>query len=246
MKEGSLKPVLERLLELQKLDVRQMQIDSLKGDLPNLVRQLNQELERSEQAFAEQSEKLHVYEKERGILEMDIKALEGKQKIYQAQLYQVKNNREYDAVTHEIESVKTDVVKKENQLLEMLDTIENTKKSASLFKEESDKLKSQFANKKSELEGRLEKTKKEEEALKHERQKLVAQLEPKIVSSYERIRNAKGGFGVVPVVNNACGGCHKMLPPQRLLEIREMNRMTICETCGRMIVWDVKVSETDS
>jgi predicted nucleic acid-binding Zn-ribbon protein len=246
MKEDSLKQVLEKLLELQKLDIRQMQIESLKGGLPNLVKQLNQEMERTEQSFAEQSEKLHMYEKERGILEMDIKAMEGKQKIYQTQLYQVKNNREYDAVTNEIEAVKTDIVKKENHLLELLDTIENTKKSVTMFKEESDKLKSQFGIKKTELENRLEKTKAEEEALRHERQKLVSQLNPKTVSSYERIRNAKGGFGVVQVVNNACGGCHKMLPPQRLLEIREMNRITVCETCGRMIVWVEKAPETDS
>lgn len=241
-----MKPVLEKLLELQRLDIRQMQIESLKGGLPNLVRQLNQEMERTEQSLAEQSGKLHAYEKERGILDMDIKAMEGKQKIYQTQLYQVKNNREYDAVTNEIESIKADIVKKENQMLELLDTIENTKKSVATFKEESEKLKSQFDVKKNELEGRLEKTEKEEEALKHERQKLVSQLNPKTVSSYERIRNAKGGYGVVLVVNNACGGCHKMLPPQRLLEIREMNRIIVCETCGRMIVWDEKLAEMDS
>jgi uncharacterized protein len=238
-----LKEVLKKLIELQKLDVRQMQIDSLKGDLPNQVKRLRQELEKTEHSCQEQSEKLQACEKEHGILEMDIKAMEGKQKIYQTQLFQVKNNREYDAVTNEIESVKADIVKKENHLLELIETIENMKKSVVSMKEEEEKLKNQFEHKKNELESRLEKTKKEEEALKGERQKLSSQFDAKLLSSYERIRNAKNGLGVVPVLNNACGGCHKMLPPQKLLEIREMNRIYLCETCGRMIVWDEKISE---
>jgi len=237
------KPVLERLLTLQRLDMRQMQIENLKGDLPNLVRQLNQEMATAEQSLIEQSEKLIAYEREHGILEMDIKALDGKQKMYQIQLFQVKNNREYDAVTNEIEAVKTETVKKENHVLELLDIIKNTQNSMAQLKEETERLRSQFDSKKAELENRLEKTKKEEEALRLERQKLVAQLDPKTVANYERIRKAKGGLGVVSVVNNACGGCHKMLPPQKLLEIREMNRLYHCETCGRIIVWDESLTE---
>lgn len=237
-----MKQVLEQLIELQRLDMRQMQIESLKGDLPNQVIRLNQELDQSEQTYVNQNEKLRAYEKELGILEMDIKALEGKQKIYQTQLFQVKNNREYDAVTSEIESVKAEMVKKENQQLELMETIENAKKAVVSLQQESEKLKNQFKSKKIELEGRLEKTQKEEDALQAERKNLSVKITPKLLSSYERIRNAKNGLGVVPVVDNACGGCHKMLPPQKLLEIREMNRIFFCETCGRMIVWDEKVS----
>jgi len=238
-----LKQVLVKLMELQKLDIRQMQIESLKGDLPNQVKRLNQELEKAEQAHLEQSDKLRAYEKEHAILEMDIKVLEGKQKIYQTQLFQVKNNREYDAVTSEIESVKAEIVKKENRLLEVYETIDNTKKLLAMSKEEANKLKNQFDSKKTELESKLEKSKKEEETLLEERKSLAIQLEPKLLATYERIRSAKNGFGVVPVVNNACGGCHKMLPPQKLMEIREMNRIYVCETCGRIIVWDEKISE---
>lgn len=238
-----MKQVLERLMELQRLDLRQMQLENLKGDLPNQVKRLQAEMNKAQQAAQEQSDKLRAYEKERGMLEMDIKALEGRQKIYQNQLFQVKNNREYDAVTMEIESTKADIVRKENHMLEVMEAIDTTRKSAQVLKEEVEKLKGQFENKKAELEGRLEKTKKDEENLKADRIKLTAQIDIKLLSAYERIRNAKSGLGLVTVVHNACGGCHKRLPPQKVLEIREMDRLYFCDTCGRMLVWDEKISE---
>ena len=86
-------------------------------------------------------------------------------------------------------------------------------------------------------------TEKDEAALQDRRGKIVRKITPRILSSYERIRKAKNGTAVAPVIRNACGGCFKSLPPQRILEIRQMDRMYLCEVCGRILVWDEKVAE---
>lgn len=234
--------VLKQLIELQRFDSQLTQLESLRGDLPNQVSRLNQELEEAEKSLDEKEEKLRVYKKERGITEMEIKALEGKQKKYQTQLFEVKTNREYDAVTHEIETVKSNIGKKETHLLELIEFEEETEKSLEVIREEIEKLRGRLDGRSVELKKRLLKTEKNEIALKDKRGKILHKMEPRLVATYERIRGAKNGLAVVPVVRNACGGCFKTLPPQRILEIREMNRLHLCEVCGRILVWDEDTS----
>lgn len=234
--------VLEQLIELQRFDSQLTQLENLRGDLPNQVSRLHQELEEAEKSLNEKEEKLRVYNRERGIIEMEIKALEGKQKKYQTQLFEVKTNREYDAVTHEIESVKSNIGKKENRLLELIEFEEETQNSLEVIREEIEKLRGRLDGRSVELKKRLSKTEKNEIALKDKRGKILHKLEPRLVATYERIRRAKNGLAVVPVIRNACGGCFKTLPPQKILEIREMDRLYLCEVCGRILVWDEDVS----
>lgn len=234
--------ILKQLIELQGFDSQLTQLESLRGDLPNRVSRLNRELEEAEKSLDENEEKLRVYNKERGITEMEIKALEGKKKKYQNQLFEVKTNREYDAVTHEIETVKSNIGKKENHLLELIEFEEETQQTLEVIREEIEKLKDNLDRSSVELKKRLSKTEKNEIALKDKRGKILHRLEPRLIATYERIRRAKNGLAVVPVVRNACGGCFKTLPPQRILEIREMNRLYLCEVCGRILVWDEESS----
>jgi predicted nucleic acid-binding Zn-ribbon protein len=242
IKEGFLQQILNNLMVLQRLDSQRAQLESLRGDLPQQVNRLKNEIEEIEQSIKNTQEKLRSYEKERGITEMEIKALEGKKKKYQAQLFQVKNNREYDAVTFEIEAVNAEVEKKENRILEILDMEEELKKSLETDKEEFNKLNGRLENVSKELKGQIAKTEKDEVLLTHEREKVVHKLESRYLASYERIRKAKNGLAVVPVVRGACGGCFKSLPPQKILEIRQMNRLYLCEVCGRILIWDDKES----
>ena len=89
----------------------------------------------------------------------------------------------------------------------------------------------------------MEETEKDEARLRDLRDKVVRKLEPRILANYERIKKAKNNVAVVSVIGNACGGCFKTLPPQRILEIRAMNRIYLCEVCGRILTWDEEKSE---
>ena len=235
--------VLEYLVEIQKLDTRLSELESLRGDLPQRVDRLKQDLEEAEKEFVENKEKLKTCQKEQGIAELEVKALAGKKKKYQDQLYQVKNNREYDAVTHELENIKTSVEQKENCILELMDLETATKEYLETATVKIQELKEGLKRSAGELKMRLAETEKEETALNHEREKVLRKLDTRHLSMYERIRKAKNGFAVVSVVRNACGGCYNSLPPQRMLEIRQMNRLFLCEVCGRILIWDDSLSE---
>jgi len=243
VKEGSLQKTLKHLIDLQKLDSELSQRESLRGDLPHQVSRLKKELEEAESLLKDREAKLTLYQKERGITEMDIKTLEGKKTKYQNQLFEVKNNREYDAVTYEIEKVKSDIETKESRILELMGLEEETSRFIGTEKIEIQKLSNQLDTKSIELKKRLAETEKDEARLKDQRDKILRKLEPRIISTYERIRSAKNGFAVVPVIRNACGGCFKALPLQRIMEIRHMARLFLCDVCGRILVWDEEVSE---
>ncbi len=236
--------VLKHLIKLQEIDSQLKQLESLKGDLPHQVSRLEHELESAEIKLKESEEKLQAYRKERGITEMEIKALEGKQTEYQNQLFNVKTNREYDAVTQEIETVQEDIGKKESRLLELMDIEEETRNFLGTVQEEIEKVKQRFDEKNKELKKRLANTEKDEVLLLDQKEKLLCEFDKRMIATYNRILKAKNGFAVVPVVRNACGGCFKTLPHQRIFEIRQMNRLFLCEVCGRILVWDEQKSES--
>jgi uncharacterized protein len=238
-----LRQLIHSLMELQRIDTQLQKLEGLKGDLPNQVRRLNQELTEGEKALEIQEKKNVDNKKEAGIIELEIKALEGKLIKYQNQLFEVKTNREYDAVSHEIESVKIEIGKKENRLLELMDLVENGGKFIEESRNQMTRLKGEFEKKSADLGKKQEATEREEIALKDLRGKALRGIEPKWLSSYERIRNAKNGLAMVPLVRNACGGCRKTFPPQRVLEIREGSRLYLCDVCGRMLYWDEIISE---
>ena len=131
-----MKNTLERLIDLQKVDSELIEIQNLRGDLPVQVDRLNKEVKENEYNLKELDNKCQAYKKEHGISEMEIKALEGKQKKYQMQLFEVKTNREYDAVTQEIEGVKVNISKKESRLLELMDLEDEIQKAIQEVKEQ--------------------------------------------------------------------------------------------------------------
>ena len=99
-------------------------------------------------------------------------------------------------------------------------------------------LKKRLTQRTVELNKRMAETEKEEAVLNHERDKIIRKMNARHLAMYERISAAKKGHAVVPVVRNSCSGCFTSLPPQRILEIRDMNRLFVCEVCGRILVWD--------
>ncbi len=238
-----MKDVLVRLIQLQKLDSEIFHLESMRGDLPQQVSRLIQALKEAEQDLENTSNQSQDYQKEQDMITMETKALEEKKQKFQSQLFEVKNNREYDAVTHEIESVKDEIGKKETRLLELMDLSKEIKESQKNKTEHLEELHLQFRERKAELDKRLEKTEKDEIALKDQRYKIAHKLEPRIVSNYERIKKAKNELAVVPVIRNACGGCFKTLPPQRILEVKAMDKIYLCEVCGRILTWDDNQSE---
>lgn len=242
-----MRQVLETLMSLQDVDSELQKLESLKGDLPQQIVHLKNELTETRQQFESEKEKIDLYQKEKTKTELEIKALQGKQQRYQSQLFEVKNNREYDAVTFEIEAVKEEVDKKESHLLELMASEEQAQKKTETLQQSVIQLEVQLAEREKNLQARMAETEAQEKALQARRDALARKVQPRLLSSYDRIRGAKNGMAIVPVVRDGCcGGCFKQLPPQRVMEIRDMDRLILCEVCGRILVWDEQKSQETS
>jgi len=252
---------LEDLVKLQKIDNQLMKITGLKGDLPQLVENLKQEVE--EISATLEKEKDRQKEITLNIKDLESKIEDDKLKLekYQDQLYLVTSNKEYDALTAEIDHMKQEISKAEYEILELSEELEKLKES---IKERemllTDKMKA-LEGKEKELKSTNEKTKEEEIRLKEERDELVKKVPLRYLREYERIAKARGGLAVVPVhqvfevirdkngniveqieMEVSCGGCHKIVPPQKFIEIKAGNKIFRCESCGRLIYWDDKES----
>ncbi len=242
-----MKEVLERLVELQKVDQQLRELHLLRGDLPHQVELLKQDVDQANTKLQEQKEKLQAYRLEKDALEMEIQDLESRKKKYQDQLYQVKNNREYDAVSMEIENVKEQTSNKETRIIELITLEEEIQQMIGESEDDAKQTQARLEEKEKDLERRISETEQEESQLQKDRVKLTETLNPRTVSAYQRIFNAKNGLAVVPVMRHGlCGGCYKNLPPQRVLEIREMRKMYLCEVCGRILVWDEEAAEKEA
>ncbi|MCK5147906.1 hypothetical protein KAR48_14205 [bacterium] len=237
--------VLNNLIALQKLDTKLRDIVSLRGDLPQQVDALNSELEAAQKAVSDLNAQLETFRIEHGECDLEVNALGAKKEKYQKQLYEVKTNREYDAVTMELEAVRLAAGEHETRILELMDLETAIEEERTQKNEILDKVKTDFDGKQQDLKKTIAKTETQEAALRKERETVVTTLQPRLVNSYERILNAKNGLAVAPVIRSACSGCFTNLPPQHVLEVRQMQRLIMCEFCGRMLVWDKEVSENE-
>lgn len=237
MEEAVLTDSLERLVQLQQVDAQLMELESAKGDLPREVAEFQARLEElkawleSKETFRKKSQA------DRRAQEGLVKLTTEKMKRHQGQLYDVTTNREYDAITAEIEQERQTIGDAETQILELIEAEETSGKEMAERDGEVDGLQGELTTKQKEL-ARVSNSNRERElTLQHEREKIVVRLNKAHMRLYDRIWRAKNGRAVVPVQREACGGCFNAIPPQRCVEIRKMSSLITCETCGRILVW---------
>jgi len=232
-----LKEELKQLVQLQSVDSQLQDLRATKGDLPELVEELETRLSELEASVQTKTQKISESRALKRRTEGDLKTTEEKLKKHQNQLYDVTTNREYDAITAEIEYEKNELEEQEMKILELITFEEDTEKELVTMHQEIKEIKKELSDKRYELEQLTKRYEKKELQLQHEKEKILVRLDKKRLSSYNRIANAKHGIAVVPVTREACGGCFKTIPPQKLVEIRKMDRVIYCEVCGRILVW---------
>ncbi|MFC1725519.1 zinc ribbon domain-containing protein [candidate division KSB1 bacterium] len=233
-----MKKVLASLVTLQDVDTQLRDIEISKGDLPREVTELNNQivaLEKDINDMGIESEDLKQKIKE---TEKILVAAQASLKKYQTQLYDVKTNKEYDAITMEIESATNEINSSETMLLEFEDKIDSENEKLTETKNEYGKLQKELAEKEKELTELIKKSEEKERILEHEREKIVMVLKSSLLKKYERIRNAKNGLAVARVERGACGGCKRIIPPQKIVEINKLDELITCEICGRVLVPD--------
>jgi len=230
----------EKLRALFKLQVINSEIDkirTLRGELPLEVQDLEDEIAGLETRIEKLQEEIKSIESAITSKKNDIVNSRGLIKKYEEQQNNVRNNREFDSLSKEIEYQTLEIELSEKRIKEFAAQA----KEKSEYIEDSGKNLEERRNdlmlKKSELEDITSDTQKEEEQLLKKRLEYEQIIEERLLTAYKKIRkNARNGLAVVSVERDACGGCFNQIPPQRQLDIRSRKKIIVCEYCGRILV----------
>ena len=235
--EMSVEEKLKTLYQLQTTLSEVDKIKTLRGELPLEVQDLEDEI-------AGFTTRLNKYEEEVASREADIemkqhKIAEAKSLMdrYQEQQKDVKNNREYDMLSKEIEFQTLEIELQNKKIGEARAGIEKRLQEIEECKAVLDDRQQALAEKKAELDDIVAETKAQEEKLREKGKTLEVQIEPRLLTAFKRIRkNSRNGLGIVYVQRDACGGCFNKIPPQRQLDIRMRKKIIVCEYCGRIMI----------
>ena len=235
--ELSIERKLLALYTMQLIDSQIDKIRSIRGELPLEVQDLEDEI-------AGLETRIEKFENESNVLSQSI--LEKKNAIkesqalikrYEEQQMNVRNNREYDSLSKEIEYQNLEIQLSEKRIREYTTRIEELNRELEVAKQKLSEKTSDLEVKKSELHSIVEETEKEELELAAKTKTFEDQIEERLLIAYKRIRNnARNGLAVVQIERDACGGCFNKIPPQHQLDIRMHKKVIVCEYCGRILV----------
>lgn len=235
--DASVEGKLKNLYQLQLIDSKIDRLRTIRGELPLEVSDLEDTVAGLETRLTNVTEEVAELENSLNEKKQAVKDFQANIKKYEAQQGKVRNNREYDAITKEVEFQNLEIQLAEKRMKEAKAGItlksELLDKSKVEFEERSKDLKA----KKSELDEIIAETEKEEKDLLKESEKASSTIEDRLLNAYKRIRsNSRNGLAVVAVERDACGGCYNKIPPQRQLDIRLNKKIIVCEHCGRVLV----------
>ncbi len=211
-------------------------LEDLKGDLPKVINQLQENIREKELLKKELEETVKRSIVARDEADSEIIGLKERIEKYKTQQFEVKSNKQYDALGKEIDYSQEKITKLTKELEQLEGKANLAKEDSKVLGPEIEQMQAELKEKKEELSLVSKENEEEELKLRHERDKIVARIQKGEIQMYERIRKAKGGLAVVAVKRNSCGGCYNRVPPQRVLELRKNSHITSCERCGRILV----------
>ena len=232
--------VEEKLETLYKLQTTLSAIDekrALRGELPLEVQDLEDEIAGLTTRVEKIKDEIEDFQQAVTQKKAEIAAAQISVKKYNEQLDDVQNNREYDTLKKEIEFQTLEIELCNKKIREAATKVEERKSDLKRAEEQIDDRKQALEEKKNELDEIIEETRAEEERLRDKAKDLEMKVEPRLLTSFKRIRkNARNGLGIVYVQRDACGGCFNKIPPQRQLDIKMHKKIIVCEYCGRIMI----------
>ena len=239
-KDPSELSVEERLKTLYQLQTALSAIDEkrlLRGELPLEVQDLEDEIAGLTTRVEKIAADIEEYQKAITTKKGEIADAEASVERYKEQLNEVKNNREYDTLSKEIEFQTLEIELCNKKIREANNKIADKQREMETSQALIAERQGDLDVKKNELEEIMEETRVEEDKLKETVKSLEAKIEGRLLTSFKRIRrNARNGLGIVYVQRDACGGCFNKIPPQRQLDIKMHKKIIVCEYCGRIMI----------
>jgi hypothetical protein len=233
----SMEEKLRLLYHLQATDSQIDRIHLLRGELPLEVQDLEDDIKGLGTRIENFQREIRDIEKDIAFRRIDADNSRTMVAKYEAQQTNVKNSREFDSISKEIENQKLDAELAEKYIREFSLLLKDRKDSLESTKERLEERKKDLEMKKKELDNIVLETSKEEEELLKKVDQIQSQIDARILSAYHKVRsNARNGLAVVTVKRDACGGCFNKIPPQRQLDIQMSKKIIVCEYCGRILV----------
>ncbi len=226
---------IKKLCALQALDLEKKALEDEKARTARELEELREKITEEEKVVQEekqllQQEKVQIKEKE-----LEVEEKKGHIDKYQQQLFKIKNNKEYQALVHEIEGLKADIRVLEEKILEFMEEAEAEKAKMDNVQAELDQDWEDFRQKEEAAKKEFEQIDREIEGLNGRRESMVADLDEEIYSKYDRIFSSKPGKALVEVENGVCLGCNVEVTAQVLNDLEKANKIHYCVSCGRLI-----------
>jgi len=235
--EQTVEQKLKALYELQTIHTKIDKIRQVRGELPMEVADLEDDVAGLETRIQKIKGELDDLEDDIVTRKNLIKEAQSNIKKYETQLNEVKNNREYDAISKEIEIQGLDIQVSEKKIREFGFEIVTKTQVYEKALADLEARKADLDAKKAELGTITSETEKDENELTAQAEKAKAGIEERLLFAYNRLRgNAKNGLAVVTIQRDSCSGCFNQIPPQRQSDIRQRKKIIVCEHCGRILV----------
>jgi len=245
--EQTVEQKLRALYDLQTIHTKVDKIRQVRGELPMEVADLEDDVAGLETRIQKIKNELDDLEDEIVTRKNLIKEAQANTKKYETQLNEVKNNREYDAISKEIEIQGLDIQVSEKKIREFGFEISSKTGIYEKALADLDARRADLDAKKAELGTITAETEKEETELNSQAEKATVNIDERLLVAYNRLRgNAKNGLAVVTIQRDSCSGCFNQIPPQRQSDIRQRKKIIVCEHCGRILVDELMALEEEN
>ena len=228
---------LGTLIRFQELNLKIVKLEKRTQRIPEEIEAYRQTLEESCQALLEEKRLIEEHQARQRELEMEVVTLRDTLSKHKTQLMEVKTNKEYQAMLHEIEGGERGIEAKEDQILEGMMVIEEREKVVQEAQTEYEKEEKEILSKQSQLESFAAQAENEIVDLQKERGQLEGEMPEELTQQYQRIASVRNGVALAEAKDQSCQGCHVKLRPQLFTEIRTNREIITCENCSRFLYY---------
>lgn len=233
-----MKDQLKLLWELQKIDLELKAIEGERERYPKEIKRLDEKQKAEIERIQKEREKIESLEKTRRQKEGQLNVEQEKIKRAEGRMFEVKTNKEYQALLSEIDAMKEANSRIEEEILQAMDEIEEVKKDLSKREKEMGNMLEKIEGERKKLQEKTAQGEKAWEERVERRELLSKQIESKLVKLYNTLKEKRQGVGVVSVKNETCQGCFLNVPPQLFIEVQKNNALVRCPHCNRILYWE--------
>jgi len=239
-----LKEQLDLLWELQKIDLEIKSLKESQEGYPKELKRLDEKQKVEKEKIQKEKERVEALEKERRRKEGQLSLEQEKVKKTEGRMFEVKTNKEYQALLTEIDTLKGMSVREEEEILQLLEEIDNLKKNLSKREKEIATTLVKIDGEKKALQEKLDRDQQVLKKRTERREVVTKQLESNLYKLYNTLREKRKGLGVVSVKQETCQGCFVNVPPQMFIEAQKNNALIRCPNCNRILYWEGNGGET--